>query len=365
MQITRRSLLASAGGWLAAGPLVAIAAQHARPATPMLRLIANENPYGPSPAARAAANDAIAESWMYAVRSTGVLKKLIAEHEDVGTDNVIVTAGSCEALRVAALVFGQAGGRVVTATPTFSFLPNYARSLGCEIDEIPLDDTMTFDLDAMAAAVRDDTRIVYVCNPNNPTGTLLDGPSVAAFIDEVSPRAPVLVDEAYLNLGDDAFVAKHTAVGSVRAGQPAIVTRTFSKLYGMAGMRIGYAIAPPDIIAALEKLRISMLNRPGVLAATASLKDTEFVTFSRARVRECMDITTGVLTELGRPYVPSYGNFVYFDTGGPAKDFMAGMRRAGILTGMSYAPYPTWARVSMGKVDEMYAFADVARGYFS
>lgn len=365
MNVSRRSLIVAAGALAATRPLAALAGAHSGAAKPMLRLIANENPYGPSPAAREAAAAAVADGWKYAMRETGVLKKLIAEHEGVDTKNVIVTAGSMEALRVAAMAWGQHGGSVLAASLTFSFLQDYARTLGCRVDEVPLDGSMTHDLDAMASAVRDDTRLVYICNPNNPTGTLLDGAAVSAFIDEVSPHAPVLVDEAYLDLGDADFVAKHTAVKSVLAGQLVIVAKTFSKLHGMAGMRVGYAIASPQIIERFERLRVTSLNRPGVVAAAASLKDTEFLEFSRARVRECRAITTAVLDEIGRPYIPSDGNFVYFDTGAPARDFMGGMRREGVLTGMNYAPFPTWARVSMGKVEEMHAFADAARKYFA
>jgi histidinol-phosphate aminotransferase len=361
----RREILqagAAAAGLL--GTLSVSAGQHDRRSAPggMLRLIANENPYGPSPAARAAAADAVEQGWKYAIRETGVLKKLIADHEGVGTRNVFVCAGSTEALRIAALIFGRDGGRVVAANPTFSFLPTYARYLGCEIDEIPLDDSMRHDLEAMASAVGADSRLLYVCNPNNPTGTLVQGPALGAFIDEVSQRVPILVDEAYLDLWDD--LPKHTAVRSVLADKPVIVTRTFSKLHGMAGMRVGYAIAPPDIIKRLEQFRVTQMSFPGVLAATASLQDTEFLEFSRARIRECLDVTSAVFEELGRPYMPSRGNFIYFDTGGSPREFMGAMRQSGILTGLSYAPYPTWARVSMGKVEDMHAFADAARAYF-
>lgn len=366
MNLSRRSLITVAGGLLGSASLAALAGGHRGdgPRQSMLRLIANENPYGPSPAARAAANAAVAKGWQYAMRETGELKKLIAAHEGVASENVMVSAGSMEALRIAAMAYGQHGGRVIAAIPTFPLLQNYARGLGCEVDEIALDDTMTHDLEGMASAVRDDTRLVYLCNPNNPTGTLLAGERVAEFVDAVTPRAPVLVDEAYLDLGGADFVARHSAVSAVRAGKPVIITRTFSKLHGMAGLRVGYALAPPRIIARLEDLRATSLNLPGVLAATASLEDAEFLAFSRARVRECMQITVNVLKELGRPYVPSYGNFVYFDTGGSARDFMAGMRGLGILTGTSYAPFPSWARVSMGKVEDMRAFAQAAREYF-
>lgn len=362
--LSRRSLIIATGGLLGTGKLGLLSAQDApvQPPGKMLRLIANENPYGPSPAARAAAKEAVADGWKYAMRETGALKKLIAAHEGVSTGHIMISAGSSEALRVAAMVFGRNGGRMVAATPTFSFLPTYARSIGCVVDEIPLDRSMTHDLDSMAEAVRDDSRLIYVCNPNNPTGSLVNGKTLKAFIDTVTPQVPVLVDEAYLDLWDD--IAEHTAVSSVLAGKPVIVTRTFSKLHGMAGLRVGYAIAPPEIIAQLEKLRVTSMNRPGVVAAAASLQDSQFLQLSREKIRECLAITTGVLEELELPYVPSRGNFVYFDTGGSAREFMGAMRRARILTGMNYAPYPSWSRVSMGRVEDMRMFADAARSYF-
>ncbi len=363
--ISRRTLISAAGGLLGTWSLQTLAAKDTqqRKNTRMLRLIANENPYGPSPAARAAAQQAVASSWKYAIREVGTLKKLIAAHEGVPTSHVMVSAGSSEALRVAAMVFGRHGGQIVAATPTFSFLPDYARNIGCIVDEIPLDQNMAHDLNAMEAAVHADTKLVYICNPNNPTGTLIDGSKLSAFIDAVTPRVPVLIDEAYLDLWDD--LAEHTAVPSILAGKPVIVTRTFSKLHGMAGMRVGYAIAPPELIQRLEKLRVTAMSYPGVLAAAASLKDTEFLTYSRARIRECLTVTTDVLQDIGRPFVPSRGNFIYFDTGGSPRKFMGAMRRAGILTGLSYAPYPSWARVSMGRVEDMHIFAEAARKYFA
>ncbi len=364
LKISRRSLLTAAGGLLGATSLDILAAPGTpqRPPPDMLRLIANENPYGPSPAARAAAAQAVAEGWKYAMRETAALKKLIAAHEGVPTDHVMVSAGSSEVLRIAVTVFGRNGGRVVAATPTFDFLPTYARNIGCAVDEIPLDKNMTHDLDAMATAVQTDTRLIYVCNPNNPTGTLVTGDKLSAFIDTVTPHAPVLVDEAYLDLWDD--LAKHTAVTSILADKPVIVTRTFSKLHGMAGLRVGYAIAPPKLIEQLENFRVTLMSYPGVMAAMASLQDTKFLTTSRAHIHECLAITSGVLKELGLSYVPSRGNFIYFDTGGSAKKFMRAMMRAGIMTGLSYAPYPSWARVSMGRVEDMQVFAGAARGYF-
>ncbi|MDJ0929237.1 MAG: histidinol-phosphate transaminase [Gammaproteobacteria bacterium] len=357
--ISRRTLLAAA---LAAVPASRVAAGGHRGGG-MLRLIANENPYGPSPAARAAAEQGVADGWKYAMQETRALKKQLAELNGVPTDHIMVSAGSAEALRVTALNFCRGGGRVIAARPTFAFLTGYAATLGCDVDWISLDDQMVHDLEGMAASVREDSRLLYVCNPNNPTGTMIDGPTLRDFLAEVAPRVPVIVDEAYLDLRDDA--ANHTAVPRVLAGDPVIITRTFSKLHGMAGMRVGYAIARPDVIKQLEALRVSMMNRPGVVAASASLADADFIEFSRARIRESMAITTGVFDELGLSYTPSHGNFVLVDTGRPARKFMAAMRERGIMTGMPTKPFPTWVRVSMGTVEQMRQFGVAARDYFS
>lgn len=358
-RLSRRDLLAAA--LAGALPLPARAADGARPPA-MRRLIANENPYGPGPAARAAATRAVPGSWRYAIREVGALKAAIASLEGVEQSQVMVCAGSTEALRIGALALAGQGGRVVAARPTFSFLPDYSRKLGCEVAEIDLDEAMVHDLDAMAAAVNASTRLVYICNPNNPTGTRLDSEAVSAFLEAVGPRAPVLIDEAYLDLAPDW--QSRTAVKDVKAGRPVIVTRTFSKLHGMAGLRVGYAIGPTELIKQLESLRVSMLSYPGALAAAASLADSDFLAMSRARISEGRELATAALNELGRRVIPSYGNFVFFDTGGSARAFAGGMRERGILTGMPSAPYPGFSRVSVGTVEDMQAFAVAARDYF-
>lgn len=358
-RISRRALLAGA---LIGVVSVRTRAKGADRPPAMRRLIANENPYGPAPAAQSAAAEAVKNGWRYAVREVGALKADIARLEGVDPSQVMVSAGSTEALRVSALALAGKGGRVVAARPTFFFLPDYARKLGCDVAEVPLDEAMTHDLDAMAAAVNPATRLVYVCNPNNPTGTQLEVARLNDFIATVSPRAPVLVDEAYLDLNPDWRAL--TAVVRVRAGDAVIVTRTFSKLHGMAGLRVGYAIGPAELVRRLEALRVSQMSYPGVLAAAASLKDGEFLDFSRARIREGRDMTTAAFDELGLDYVPSHGNFVFFDTGGSPRAFAAGMRERGILTGMPSPPYPGWSRVSMGRVEDMQAFAAAARDYF-
>ena len=364
-KLSRRNLLAAS---LAALPVTRLAYANSpavaakKPSAEPIRLVANENPYGPSPMARVAIEESAGSGWKYAFSEANQLRQQLAEFHGVDEENIVVTAGSGEALKIAALHFCQKGGKVVAARPTFNLITSYAETLGCGVDWVDLDSSQTHDLDSMAAAVGPDTRLVYICNPNNPTGTLLPATRLQDFLASVSKKTTVVVDEAYLDLHEEA--AKTSAISNVLAGDPVVVMRTFSKIHGMAGMRIGYAIAAPQTIQRFEQLRMSFMNYPGVAAARASLRDTEFLDFSRQKIQQCMSITTSVLDELGLAYTPSYGNFVLFDSRGPVEKFSSAMLEAGIRTGRPEPAYPGWARISMGKAEDMELLAADMRRYY-
>lgn len=355
------ALIATRSAFSREAPAAAVAAA-APPAAPA-RLIANENPYGPAASARRAVTDALATAWQYPMGNEQPLKQLIAAREGLTPAHVMLADGSGEILRIAGLVYGLGGREVVAARPTFGFLQEYARQLGAAVTEVPLDEDLRHDLKGLAAAITAKTGLLYICNPNNPTGTLIPGAELRPFLQAAARRTTILVDEAYLDLWEDW--PAHTATDRVRAGDPVIVTRTFSKLHGMAGLRVGYALAPPETIQRLEKHRMTLLGCAGVAAATASYQDLEFQDFSRARLQEGLAITTGALRDLKLRHVEQgRGNFVFFDTGGPLADFSAAMRRAGFLVGRPFPPYDTWCRVSMGTVEQMRGFAEALRGYF-
>lgn len=372
-QVTRRSLVLGSSAVAAAALVRTRSASAADSVSPAVvsppatgapaRLIANENPYGPAASARRAVTEALATAWQYPMGHDQSLKKMIADREGLTPGHIMLGDGSGEILRIAGLVYGAGGREIVAARPTFGFLQDYARQLGAVITEVPLDADLRHDLRAMAAAVSGKTGLVYLCNPNNPTGTLIPGPELRPAVQALAARTTVLVDEAYLDLWEDW--PAHTATDRVRAGDPVIVTRTFSKLHGMAGLRVGYALAPPAIIQQLEKHRMTLLGAAGVAAATASYQDLEFQAFSRARLKEGLAITTDALRDLKLRHVEQgRGNFVFFDTGRPLAEFSAAMRRAGYLVGRPFPPYDTWCRVSMGTVEQMRGFAAALRGYF-
>lgn len=330
----------------------------------LARLVANENPYGPAPSARAAVAAAMDKAWQYPMAEMRALRSAIARAEGLAEDQVMIGDGSGEILRIAGLVFGAGGRPVVAARPTFTFLQDYARALGSPVIEIPLTTAMGHDLDAMAAAAGPDTGLVYICNPDNPTGSFIPGDTLRPFVRSLAKRVPVLVDEAYLDLYED--MEEHTLTERVRAGDPVIVTRTFSKLHGLAGLRVGYALAPAGLIRRLERHRMSMLNQAGLAAARASYADHEFQRWSRERLRTGAAILRQALEALGRPTVAgARGNFVFFDTGMPAGAFSAAMRSRGFLVGRPFAPYDQWCRVSVGRVEEMKAFAAALREHYA
>ncbi len=338
----------------------AAASPGAQPGPELARLIANENPYGPSERARKAIIDSLPTAWQYPMGNDRQLKTLIAEREGLAPENVMVGLGSGEILQIAGLVFG-ANSRVVAAKPTFNFLQEYARKNGATIVEVPLDEKMRHDLKALAAETsRKGTGLLYVCNPNNPTGNMIPGSELRPFLAEASRNATVLVDEAYLDLWDDW--REHTATDRIKAGDPVIVTRTFSKLHGMAGLRVGYGLASPDLIRKLEQHRMTIQDCTGLAAATASYQDLDYQAFSKGKIHEGLAITIAALRELGIPFVENTrGNFVFFDTGGPLADFRTAMKQAGYMIGWPHPPYLTWCRVSMGTTEQMQGFAAALR----
>jgi histidinol-phosphate aminotransferase len=364
--VSRRAVIGATPALLAGvalGSLSRSAAAQSPPsraaASGAIRLAGNENPYGPGPAARAAIEAGIGDSWKYPIIEEMAFKAQIAAREGLTPRHVLIADGSSEILHIAALLAGPGGGELVTATPTFSFVADHVRAIGGSVREVPLDAEMRHDLMAMRAAVSPATRLVYVCNPNNPTGTMVPGGELREFLATLPPATTALVDEAYLEIASD--MGKHSLVDRVRAGDNLIVARTFSKLHGLAGLRIGYALARPELIERMAKLKLVAVSSLGLAAAAASYADLAFQAASREHLAASVAITTAALDELKRPYAPTRANFVFFDTGQPAAAFLAAMRERGFALGRPFPQYPTWCRVSMGTVEQMRLFADALR----
>ena len=326
-----------------------------------VRLLFNENPYGPPESAKQAIRAAIDDSWSYGYKDVRSLRSLIAEQEGVRPDNVIITEGSGEILKIAGLVLGG-GKEVISARPTFTMLTEYAMRNGAQIRWVDLLKDMNIDLAAMEDRVTEGTGVVYICNPNNPTGLAIDSGELRQFIGAMPQRVTVVVDEAYVEFTDKPRA--NTVVDLVKSGMNVLVTRTFSKVYGMAGLRIGYGLGRPDIIRRLEQRRISIPNRLGLRAALASYNDEVFLNHSRSMIRAGVDHTCSFFKELGLQYLPTQTNFVLFNAERPATDFYRYMSLRNILVAPRTDHLDTWVRVSIGRMEHMKMFSNSARGFF-
>jgi histidinol-phosphate aminotransferase len=363
MPLNRRELL-SASALLLAGPAALLraganpkaadaAAPHARPAV----LCWNENPYGPSPAAREAVSRTIAESCRYPDdEEIDALNALIARHEGVGLDYIVNGTGSGELLRALGLMYGRDGGEIIAAVPTYTELTRYAERRGARVRFVPVDAQLRHDLAAMQAAVSAGTRAVYLCNPNNPTGTALPAADIRAFVRSLPEPVTAIVDEAYMDFTTAPGVASVADLVWSDEQRRVVVLRTFSKIHGMAGIRYGYAIARPDIAAELDGTLMTTPNIFGVRAAHASLGDTAFLADCRRRILASRARITDELMRRGLKYAEPQGNFVFFDTGMPHEQFSERMKARDILVGRHFAPYDSWCRISIGTEPEVDAF---------
>ncbi|MBS0377812.1 MAG: histidinol-phosphate aminotransferase family protein [Proteobacteria bacterium] len=359
MSVNRRELL-TASALLLGGPalsmrLAAAPATAAVVATSPAVLCWNENPYGPSPAARAAVARSVADGCRYPpMPEIEALEDAIARHEGVGREQIVIGTGSGELLCALGLLYGLNGGEFVAAEPTYLELPEYAKARGATTRFVPVDADLKHDLPAMRARVDEHTRAVYLCNPNNPTGTAVPKQAISGFVRGLPPNVVAIVDEAYMDFVTDP------AVGSVSnliaEGQPVIVLRTFSKIHGMAGLRLGYAVASPERARALREARMTFPNILAVRAARASLDDHEFLTRTRTRILASRTRITTELARLNRRYAQPQGNFVFFDTGMPLKDFSDRMKARNVLVGRLFPPYETWCRITIGTEPEVTRF---------
>ena len=353
MSITRRTLLERLGA-AAAASLIAPRTGAASRSSDPIRLHRNENAYGPSPAVTAVIRDAAANiAHRYPDVEVASLRRTIADRHAVAPEQVVLGCGTGEILRMVAEAFAGPGKKVITASPTFDGIAVRGRRAGADVIGIPLRGDYSHDLPAMLAATDERTGLIYICNPNNPTGTLTSRKDLDAWLREVPPRVCVVIDEAY-----HQYVGETPDYASF-IDRPAhhdrlIVTRTFSKVYGLAGMRVGYAVAALDTARALAA-RESGDSVSGIAAraATAALDDTEHVRMSVSRtIDDRQEFVNQAISRMLRP-VDSQANFFMVHTGGPAAEVVAHLARHGVLVG---GPFDTAIRVSLGRPDDMREF---------
>ena len=327
-----------------------------------LRLDSNENPYGPAPAVVDAIRAALGEANRYPYAQTAALRAAIARaNGGLRDDQVALGAGSAEVLRTAVLAFTSATKPLVVAVPTYESPARDAALFGNAVREVAVRDDLTLDLGRLAEAARG-AGLVFLCNPNNPTGIVHDRAAVEGFIARVrreSPETTILVDEAYHEYVDDPRYASMIPLASTDAR--VVVSRTFSKVHGMAGLRIGYGIGTAATIAAMSRYRIGLaVNVIAATAAVAALdQPASHIERQRALNGEARELTMRFFRDQRCTVYPSQTNFMVADVRRDVKTFQAACREQGVLVGRSFPRMETKARISIATPDEIRQSFDV------
>jgi histidinol-phosphate aminotransferase len=322
-----------------------------------VKLSFNENPYGPPESVIKAMTQALKYANRYGYPDGGILNELAAHH-GVKPGNILLGAGSTEILGVVAEAWLPQGKKVVGVEPTFGTVYEFATGLKASAIRLPLTPDHRQDIPAMIKAAQDnrkDVGFVYVCNPNNPTGVIVTKSEVKQLLEGLPDGMPVLMDEAYHHFADNPDYA--TSVPYVIEGRPVIVTRTFSKIAALAGMRLGYAIAPEPLVERMRpysgRMTINALVKWGGVAALKDTAAAERVRSESIRLRKKMAVDLG---EFGYRVIPSDGNFFMVNLRRQVMPVIQAFRQKGILVGRPFPPMLEYLRVSLGTADEMDRF---------
>jgi histidinol-phosphate aminotransferase len=352
-------------------------------ATPnVVRLNSNENPYGPSPLAIRAMSDAFNLAWRYPDEHADTLIDMLAKMNGVDREQILLGDGSGEILKMCAsaftgpmtgtrrpfelakptrgpaLMFVPGRGKMIVADPTFEAILNHARVNGAEVVKVPLTSTFAHDLARMRAAAVEG--LIYICNPNNPTASITPKNELRGFINSVPRKTMILVDEAYFHYADSPDY--ESVIPMIKNYPNLIVARTFSKIYGMAGLRLGYCIAQKETMQRLRPHQTwDSVNIMALAAAIASLNDPDQVRNGRQWNSETKKFLTGELSEMGYQQIPSQANFLMIDVKRPVRPLLDGLKAKGIQVGRAFPALPNHMRVTIGKRDEIEAFLSAFR----
>jgi histidinol-phosphate aminotransferase len=331
-------------------PMLALAEAPSHPADAVL-INANENPLGPCTAAREAVIAITPQGGRYLMDATQSLVKLFAQGVGVDDEHVEIYAGSTEPLNFTVRAFCSPTASYVAADPSFEAGMFAAKRAGARVVNVPLTKTYAHDVKAMLAAAPD-AGVFYICQPNNPTGTLTSRADIEYLVANKPKNSIVLVDEAYIHFSDAP-----SSIDLVKAGKDVVVLRTFSKLYGMAGLRCGFAIAKPEL---LEKIHnyggYNFMPVTAVAAATASLNNPTLVAERKRINAQVRTATFEWLDRNGYSYIPSVSNCFLLETRRPAKELITSMAKQNIVIGRVWPSMPTYSRITIGTADEMAQF---------
>jgi histidinol-phosphate aminotransferase len=324
------------------------------PSGGIVRLSSNENPYGPSASALKAMNDAFSLSCRYPDEHADELVNALAKLNGVNRDQILLGDGSGEILKLCAETFtGPTRGKLVAADPTFEAILNHAKVNGAEVVKIPLTSSFSHDLPKMMAAANEG--LVYICNPNNPTASITSKNELREFIAKTSTKTMILVDEAYHHYADTPDY--ESVIPLIKDHPNLIVARTFSKIYGMAGLRCGYCIGQRETIERLHPYQPwDSVNIMALVAANASVNDPDQVANGQRLNREARTFVTGELEAMGYKLIPSQANFIMVAVKKPVAPLIQEMKQRNVQVGRLFPALPNHMRVTIGKRNEMEIF---------
>jgi histidinol-phosphate aminotransferase len=356
--LSRRSfskLLGAGATYAVLRPAVEAKAASALPSTPrIVRLSSNENPYGPSAAALKAMTDGFSLAWRYPDEYADMLANELAHINNVSADQILLGDGSGEILKLCAAAFTGKDKKIIVANPTFEAVARHASVAGADVLKIDLTPDYSHDLKKMLAAANG-TGLIYICNPNNPTASITPKNELADFLAKLPPTTMVLVDEAYHHYVESKDY--ESVIPLVKQYPNLIVARTFSKIYGMAGLRCGYCVTQPANIQRMGVHQIfDSVNIMALVAALASLKDADQVTRGQKLNSEVKKSVCAELDTLGYRYIPSHANFMMIDLRREVRPVISAMRARGVEVGRLFPALPNFMRVTIGTGPEMKSF---------
>jgi len=325
----------------------------------IVRLSANENPYGPSSKALQAMTDSFGLACRYPDEHNNLLLDKLAKLNGVSHDQILLGDGSGEILKLCAETFtGPQNGKLVAADPTFEAILNGASANGAEVVKVPLTSSFGHDLPKMLAAAKGG--LIYICNPNNPTASITPKDELHEFIVKTTPDTMILVDEAYFHYADSPDY--ESVIPLVEERPNLIVSRTFSKIYGMAGLRCGYCVAQKETVERMRRNQMwDSVNCMALAAATASLDDPDHVPNGQRLNREAKTFVISELDKMGYKQIPSQANFIMFDCKRPVVPIIKAMKERNIHVGRLFPALPNHMRLTIGKKSEMESFLSAFR----
>ncbi|HJM71550.1 MAG TPA: histidinol-phosphate transaminase [Gammaproteobacteria bacterium] len=324
----------------------------------LARLHWNENYYGPSERAIEAINTSSFKGAYYPDHLVDFLKSMIAEYNEIDTSNIAISAGSTQALTILSQFSGRKG-TVLASELTYDTHLNFAKNSGARIIRVKDNQDLSIDLKSIESLSKNNVSAVFIVNPNNPSGMMIEPNILRETIKRISQKTLVVIDEAYNEVSSDP--EKNTMIDLVRDGYNVAISRTFSKIYGLAGQRVGYMIGQPDVINGIKSNGAgeASLSMAGVSAAIASYQDKDFMNFSRTMINEAKEMVQKGLTSNGLSYIPSETNFIFVNLDQiDANDFRDEMLKQNILIRGKYGEFHNWSRVSMGKLSDVQRYID-------